>query len=318
MIRINQHDITVSVIVLTYNHEAYLSQALDSILMQNTDFRYEILVGNDASTDRTGEILQSYADRYPDIILPFHRPQNLGAPRNAYELLLKTRGKYLAFCEGDDFWTDPGKLARQVEFLEKNPSYIGCSHRCLIVDKNGQPKKDQRLNWVRYRDHFTIDDFRGLYLPGQTATIVKRNLFLGQEDPYPFLYRLNKNISDRTTTLLYLSKGPFACLPEVMSAYRQTGFSGITNQVYVENPDRILHELEYTEQLDRLASTLSVKPGVFAPYYKQLYAWAVWDYLKGPAPQKKDVLKKTAARIGPGCIHPYAFVHGMLQKKGII
>lgn len=318
VIRIMQHEVMVSVIVLTYNHESYISQALDSIFMQDVDFSYEVLVGNDASTDNTKEILQEYADRYPDRLRVFHRTQNLGASRNAYELLLKTRGKYLAFCEGDDFWTDPNKLARQVDFLERNPSYIGCSHKCVIVDRNSQPKKNQRLNWVRYRDTFTLDDFRGLYLPGQTATIVKRNLFLGKEDPYPFLYQLNRNISDRTTTLLYLTKGPFACLPEVMSAYRQTGSSGISNQVYTKNPHRILHELEYTENLEQLASELSVDPGIFAPYYKQLYAWAVWDCLKGVTPTKKSILKKTAAKIGPGCIHPYAFVHGMLQKKGII
>lgn len=312
----HEHDIVVSVIVLAYNHERYIRQTLDSILMQQVPFRYEILVGDDCSGDNTSAILRRYAERYPDIIRAYIREENVGATKNAYDLLMKAQGKYLAFCEGDDFWTDEQKLATQVRFLEAHPEFIGCSHRCRIVDENGQPRENQTLSWVRERACFTLDDFKGIYLPGQTATIVKRNIFLDKQDSYSFLYTLNKNISDRTTTLLYLTKGPFACLPQCMSAYRQVRGAGITNQVYQSNPSRILHELEYTDQLNTLAATLTEKTGIFKAYYRQLYAWAVWQYLKQPSRENRHAVALTAQRIGAGSIHPLAFLRGMLEKIG--
>ena len=232
-----ENEVLVSVIVLTYNHEKYICQALDSILMQKVNFKFEILIGDDASTDGTSNIVRQYQEKYPNIIKAYLREDNLGAARNAYELLMVSTGKYLAFCEGDDYWTDPDKLSRQVCFLEENPHFIGCSHRCEIVDGNGMKKEDQRLSWVRERECFTLEDFRGIYLPGQTATIVKCNLFRSKEEDYSFLYEINPNISDRTTTLLYLSKGPFGFIPKTMSAYRRVENTGITNQMFDNNPN---------------------------------------------------------------------------------
>lgn len=309
-------DIVVSVIVLTYNHEKYIQQTLDSILMQRTAFKYEILIGDDASTDGTGEILRLYADKNPEVIRLFLREQNLGAARNAYELLVAAKGKYLAFCEGDDYWTDQDKLSVQVRFLEENPTFIGCSHRCEIVDRYGQKKENQQLYWVREKEMFTLADFRGIYLPGQTATIMKHNLFRGKEHPYPFLYEANKNISDRTSTLLYLSKGPFGFIPKTMSAYRQVENAGITNQIYGNNPGRIRHELEYTRCLEEIAGTLTSQKGIFADYYRQLYAWAVCQFIKHPTLENWNVVNETAGEVGIGCIHPIAFIHGMLQRMG--
>ena len=312
------NEIVVSVIVLAYNHASYIQQALDSILMQKVDFPYEILIGDDGSTDGTRNILQEYAQAYPNNIRLFLREKNLGAARNAYELLIRSQGKYLAFCEGDDYWICPDKLSRQVQFLENNPTFIGCSHRCEIVDENGSRKENQQLSWVREKNCFTLDDFKGIYLPGQTATIVKRNLFRGQKNPYSFLYEANKNISDRTTTLLYLSKGPFGFIPEVMSAYRQVQNAGLTNHVYKDNPKRITHELEYTRQLEKIAQTLTNKKGIFADYYMQLYGWAVWQYLKNPTAENKTVVIDAASSIGKGLVHPVAFVLGILKKAGKI
>lgn len=307
----------VSVIVLTYNHEAYIRQTLDGILMQKTEFTYEILIGDDVSSDCTRDILAEYAAAYPDRIRLFLREKNLGATRNAYELLMAARGNYLAFCEGDDYWTNPEKLAIQVRFLETHPEYIGCSHRCEIVDENGFRRADQKLSWVRERKCFTLRDFRGKYLPGQTATIVKRNIFRDSTESYSFLYEASKDISDRTATLLYLSRGPFACLSETMSAYRRTEDKGITNGLFKDNPDRIRNELIYTEKLEQLAAELTSQNDIFDDYYAFLYAWAVWRRLKHSAAETKRDLRETAAHIGAGLIHPVAIVRGVLQILGI-
>ena len=130
--------VDISVVVMTYFHEAYIAQCLDSILAQETDLRYEILVGDDASQDKTPEIIRDYAERYPDKIRPFLRTKNIGASRNDIDLMGKARGKYIAPLEGDDYWVSRHKLQRQWEFLEQHPEYIGCCGRCLMVDENGQ------------------------------------------------------------------------------------------------------------------------------------------------------------------------------------
>lgn len=112
----------VSVLLLTYNQEAYIAQAIESALMQKTDFDFEILIGDDRSTDGTTAIVERYATVHDRIRL-INGPHNVGAVANERRLMENARGKYFAFLEGDDFWTDPQKLQKQVDFLEANPDY---------------------------------------------------------------------------------------------------------------------------------------------------------------------------------------------------
>jgi len=175
----------ISVIVITYNQERYIHQALQSILSQNTDKVIEILVGNDASTDRTGEILEELA-RTQNLNL-IQREQNLGASANLYDLLEHARGKYVALLEGDDYWTDPDKLQKQYDFLETHPDYIGCTHECLLVDELGNELSDQNLDWLCKKREYTIQDHQGLYLAGQTGTLMFRNIFKEKPDAYEII-----------------------------------------------------------------------------------------------------------------------------------
>ena len=125
----------VSVICITYNHEAYIGEALESFLAQKTDFAVEILVNDDASTDRTAEIVRAYAERFPDRIRAFLQTENQFSKGGNIEndiLLPHARGKYVAFCEGDDYWSNPEKLQRQVDFLERHPDYSACTHETVI------------------------------------------------------------------------------------------------------------------------------------------------------------------------------------------
>ena len=119
-----QNDALVSVWMITFNHEKYISLALDSILMQKTTFKFEIIVGEDCSTDETRNILKEYEKKYPRIIKPIYHNKNVGAMINAYiHCLPKLQGKYIACLEGDDYWTDAYKLQKQVDFLEAHPDY---------------------------------------------------------------------------------------------------------------------------------------------------------------------------------------------------
>ena len=124
-------EIVVSISCITYNHAPFIRQCLDGFMMQKTDFAFEVLIHDDASTDGTTEIIKEYEARYPDVIKPIYEEENQwvkGRRGSAVFNFPRARGKYIALCEGDDYWTDPLKLQKQVDFLEKNPEYVMCSH----------------------------------------------------------------------------------------------------------------------------------------------------------------------------------------------
>ena len=131
----------VSICCLTYNHAPYIRDCLDSFLAQQTTFPIEILIHDDASTDGTDDIIRQYASRYPDIILPLYETQNQYTRGFAGKMDIvfnysRARGRYIAYCEGDDYWTDPLKLQKQVDFMEGHPEYSICFHRCRLYNEN--------------------------------------------------------------------------------------------------------------------------------------------------------------------------------------
>ena len=132
----------VSIICLTYNHAEYIRQCLEGFLMQQTDFSFEIIVHDDASTDGTAIIVKEYAEKYPDRFVPVLQTVNQysqGVSIGKTFLYPLAKGKYIAECEGDDYWTDPLKLQRQVDFLENHPDYVLCSTDCMMmVEKTGE------------------------------------------------------------------------------------------------------------------------------------------------------------------------------------
>ncbi len=116
----------VTIISLTYNHELYIRQCLDGFLMQKTNFNFEVLIHDDASTDNTANIIREYEEKYPEIIKPIYQTENQYSKGGGIIhkfLLPRSKGKYITMCEGDDYWTDPFKLQKQVDFLEENPEY---------------------------------------------------------------------------------------------------------------------------------------------------------------------------------------------------
>lgn len=116
----------VSIRTSTYNHEKYIRQCIDGILMQKTDFPFEYIIGEDCSTDGTRAIVMEYAEKYPDIIRVVTDDVNVGMKANGLRCIERCRGKYMAICEGDDWWTDPNKLQRQVEYMEAHPECPMC------------------------------------------------------------------------------------------------------------------------------------------------------------------------------------------------
>lgn len=174
----------VSVIVTTYQHEHFISQCLDGILNQQTSFLFEIIVGEDGGTDKTREICISYAEKHPDKIRLFLRDRSLTSINdrsgnwmkslNGRFCLYSARGKYIAICEGDDYWNDPLKLQKQVDYLEQHPNCSLSCHDAEVVDQNGKQLAASRLK-PHERKSLTPDELAmGGYV--LTLTMCYRNV----------------------------------------------------------------------------------------------------------------------------------------------
>lgn len=209
----------LSIYVATYNHEQYIVQALDSILMQETKYSYEVLVGEDCSTDNTRAVLKAYEQQHPGRFTIFYRDHNMHREpvRNGMDLKLRCRGKYIIALEGDDYWTDPHKIEKQIDFLESHPEYIAVSHNCMVVDHESRPKDEMypECKEETYTFHHYVSDI----LPGQLTTVMYRNIFV---DPQYDISLLHKGLTpgDRATYFWLLVNGKIHCMQECMSAYR--------------------------------------------------------------------------------------------------
>lgn len=217
-------DPLLSVLFITYNHESYLRQSLDSVLMQETDFEFEIVVGEDCSTDNTREILKEYKERYPGKIRLLFRERNFGRPTlNVYETAMACRGKYIATLEGDDYWTDSHKLQKAVDHLEAHPECSGCANPSLLIGEDGKELDDRSplklYTWDR--EEYTLTDYRADDIwPGQTASIVTRNYWKDERFDYTVIYRAHDFIDDAWILLFALLHGPMYHFDEVMSSWR--------------------------------------------------------------------------------------------------
>lgn len=142
-------DPLVSICCLTYNHEPYIEKCLDGFLMQQTNFTFEILIHDDASVDKTQAIIKEYEERHPKILNPIYQIENQyskGISVTMVHQFPRAKGKYIAMCEGDDYWTDPYKLQKQVDFMEYNSEYSLCTHSVEVIFENDwKLAKDTRL-----------------------------------------------------------------------------------------------------------------------------------------------------------------------------
>lgn len=168
----NKDNIILSIVCITYNHESYIRQCLEGFIMQKTNFLFEAIVHDDASTDNTANIIQEYAQNYPNIIKPVLEKENQFSKHDgSLDKILNSniRGKYVAVCEGDDYWIDPKKIQKQVDFLESNYDYSMCFHNAVLLNESKSPF---RLIEIENRDYTANECYRDWIVP--TASIVIR------------------------------------------------------------------------------------------------------------------------------------------------
>lgn len=208
----------VSIDCITYNHAPYIRQCIEGLLMQKTDFDYEVLIHDDASTDGTQEIIKEYELKYPHIIKPIYQTENQwskGISISATYNFPRAQGKYIAFCEGDDYWIDSYKLQKQIDLLNSNKEYGLCYTKAYIYNQKIQIIEHNQLGWK-------IKDFEDLLLDNKIATlttIIKKDLLL------QYISQIKPNekkwlMADYPMWLWFYANSKIVFLNETTSVYR--------------------------------------------------------------------------------------------------
>ncbi len=217
-----QNDVAVSVIMLAYNHEKYIRQALDSVFMQKTNFRFEVIVGEDCSPypDKSREILLEYKEKYGDQLVLVLHEKNVGASKNGVILRQIAKGKYQASLECDDYWTDENKLQCQYDFLEANLEYSACGSDNCAVDDDGNIVISNQLMLNKDRI-FTIQDYKknGFTVHGNTL-LRRAELFPVNDPKYIELRKSCTTMGDIISFSILYSAGPIYVFKDVMLAHR--------------------------------------------------------------------------------------------------
>lgn len=207
-----------NILIITYNHAAYIEQAVLSVVHQETNFAYTINVLDDCSTDGTTEIVRRLAGQFPDKINLIVNERNIGrtvTQRNFYRGFRSLKGKYIGILEGDDYWSSTKKLQKQVDFLDEHPEYSACAHNVMKVYEDGTREPHVFLPPQDKPDH-DIFDLINLRTYFHTTTLLYRNV-LGANPPRQFRNRFS---CDLFITIAHAQYGPIRFFPDVMSVYR--------------------------------------------------------------------------------------------------
>lgn len=238
----------VSVCLITYNHEEYIRKAIESVLMQETSFDWEFIIADDCSTDGTRAILEEYKAMHPDLIRLILQEKNIGPAQNWLQLITAPKSKYIAYFEGDDYWIDTQKLKKQVNFLEKNPTFSLCHSDVEVVDKQGNPILNHHLKVWNQKNNFL--DYRfAIFTPlAFSCTAVFRNVLP--------VNRLSMRIKagDWMQWVLLTLRGDAKFMNEKLSAYRSGSGISVSSVWHMDFHHRtffLLRQLSLKNQFNK-------------------------------------------------------------------
>lgn len=214
----------VSVCIFTYNHQSFIEQCIESVLMQNTNFPIEIIIGEDYSTDTTRLICSKYQKQYSNKIILLDRGKNIGMSNNIFDTVKKARGKYVALLDGDDYWINPLKLQKQYDYMEQNKKINLCFHQSIVIDE-----RSNKINFfVRdKRSYYSLGDIIARWCMSTGSMFYRRE---AMSFP-PFVYHTHN--FDLAIQLLVMKDGSLAgYIDEIMSVYRINDGSNTNNPNY--------------------------------------------------------------------------------------
>ena len=236
-------DCAVTVCCITYKHENTIRQTLDGFLMQKTNFKFKVFVGEDKGTDQTADIIREYAKKYPDIIIPFIRENNMGAQTNLIDLCKRANSPYIAFCEGDDFWIDEYKLQKQFDYMQAHEDVRMCYTRTEILapedwhlrgyyrsNKEGKMIIPDCAPGFKNRPYYTVKEFLVVFPNHTSSAFYRWNYDLDIPEWY---YR--GLIGDIPMTILQMGMGKAVYLPDVTSVYRRSDVGVFMNHSDLEH-----------------------------------------------------------------------------------
>lgn len=265
---ISENNKVISIICFTYNQFRYIKQCLDGFLMQKGNFDIEILVHDDCSTDGTKEILEEYANKYSNIIKPFYEKENQYQKSNFIRILKniygQCKGKYIAICEGDDYWCDEYKLQKQVDFMESHPDYALCYHPAKMIyeDESHKPIIIGESKHKNPQPYYNL--LKGNYIPANS--VMYRTKYLKQEllDYPECIYP-----GDWYNHIVVSSHGKIGYLPDVMYVYRwhSQGISHTTS----DNPVEEIHLKYGVKEVNFYFAVWNKIKKQFPQYYKELF-----------------------------------------------
>lgn len=306
-------ELMLSIYVATYNHEKYITRALDSILMQKTKYSYEVLVGEDASTDGTRNVLKEYEKEHPGRFQIFYREKNMHrqTPNNARDLKNRCQGKYIIALEGDDYWLDEYKIEKQIDFLESHPDYLAVAHNCIVVGEDSQANGEE---YPECRDEeYTLKHFVSEIMPGQLTTFMYRNYFKNDILDRS-LFNKGLHPGDRLTYFAFVLNGKIHCIQEVMSAYRHIKSGGTSFSATLKYDFEKMERWNYG--LVEYARKLNHSEGI--KYSELIYFRNLVNGLKAGQCGKKEFfvyLKKVDYRAKTICLYLKHWIrHHILHK----
>lgn len=279
---------TVQVQTITYQHAPYIRDCIEAVLIQKTNFPFEYLIGEDCSTDGTREIVFEYAKKYPDKIRVITADENVGMMGNIRRCRMASRGKYVALCEGDDYWTDPYKLQKQVDFMEQNPDVVITYHDASRVDNNKNIIEESLLPENRKRDFSKEELKTGIWI--MTNTMCFRNVV----EQYPENYYKVIN-GDTFITSLLGNFGRGAYIPDIKPSFYRINDSGIWSMK--TDAERKIRALATPLELMKFYDNQNDKE--FYEYFKDNARKLILSLLENKLSkkQKKHIIKKICSHL---------------------
>jgi glycosyltransferase involved in cell wall biosynthesis len=233
----------VSVVMIAYNVEQYIAEAIESVLVQKTNFKVELVIGEDCSTDSTLQIALEYQCKYPEVIRVLKREKNLGLTPNCVDTHNHCNGKYIALLDSDDYWTSDEKLQKQIAFLESNPEYSGCAHQSLII--KGSKDNPVREFWKNDDCDLGIQDTIS-HRKFHTSSLVYRKKIWDKCGGIPASISSN----ERAIYPMVAIFGAIKYFKENMCVYRITG-TGLTSRVDYEELETDFVMLPWLKKIDK-------------------------------------------------------------------
>lgn len=257
-------NLLVSISCITYNHEDYIEDTIESFLIQQTNFKFEILIHDDASTDKTAEIIKEYEKKYPDIIKPIYQTENQYSKGVDVSFINEKRanGKYVALCEGDDYWIDPYKLQKQVDYMEKHPECSLCVHGGIVV--SSLAKKVRYYN--RPSNGSRIFDVKEIIAGGGELFLTNSMIFRAKFIFNRPAFLKNAPVGDYSYAINLALLGTVFYMDDLMSAYRIGDINSWSARVSTNIQNEIKLSNELASMLDEVNTFTNGK-------YEEIINW---------------------------------------------